>query len=259
MPRDLTILILASREGERILPTLESVRELGPIVAVVDDSALPETLAFLKEAKATIITRPFDHFAAQRNAGLNAITTEWVFVIDSDETVSPALRSELEQVLASPTPATGYEIPRENQVFGHILRHGDWYPDYQLRLFQTKRGRYVSPVHERLALEGEVRRLAHPLGHDNYRSISHYLEKLNRYTDIEAQVLDAAGKQFSLGYLIGKPLKEFWVRYVVQQGYRDGPVGLVAAWLKAVYRGVAIVKLWERHDQQARKAHADRG
>lgn len=252
MRSDLSILLLTNGTKPTLGAALASVAELGCVVAVIDPDTPPAARTLLARHKATIVERKLDTFAAQRNAGLNAITTPWTLMLDDDETVTPALAAAITATLTGQAEHVVYQVRRRNHVFGQWLAHGGWYPDWQPRLYRTKGARYEAPVHEVLVVKGSRGRLEANVEHQAYDSIDQYLAKLNHYTTFEADVLDRAGKRFSLVYFLGRPFKEFWMRFVVAQGFRDGPAGLIIALFSAVYRAVAIAKLWERHSSKER-------
>ncbi len=127
----LSILLIAKIGGERMRPMLESCHQLGPIIVVIDPDTPDDTVKILKEFKAHIMTRKMDNFADQRNAGLAKITTQWTLMLDSDECLTSSLTHEILAILENPGDKVGFEMPRENQVFGTVLHHGDWYPEWQ--------------------------------------------------------------------------------------------------------------------------------
>lgn len=243
---DSSILILVNNEGSRLKPVLDSCKNFAHLVVVAGDNLDLETELLLKKANAVIVQNKFIDFAKQRNFGLAHIKTKWVFVLDADEQLNSLLEDEIRQKMSLLSDEfAGYRVPRKNLVFGKILYHGDWHPDYQDRFYQTKKASYSGPVHERISLEGNWGVLKNSILHDNYHSINHYIEKSNRYTDLEAKVLFEAGKKFSFWYLFGAPLWHFWFHYFRKGGFKDGQYGLVVAWLAMIYKAIAIIKLWE--------------
>ena len=115
-------------------------------VVVSDSFSDDDTVALAQAAGAEVIQRTFDNFAGQRNAAMEAVDADWIFFVDADERIPPELAAEVRQVIAE-RPEVGWWVPRHNYIAGQRVRHGGFYPDYQLRLLRrdrpatTRRGR----------------------------------------------------------------------------------------------------------------------
>jgi hypothetical protein len=185
-----------------------------------------------------VIQRPFDNFASQRNAALQAVEADWIFFVDADERATPELATEVRQVLGEEDKA-GWWVPRHNTIVGKLVRHGGYYPDYQLRLLRRGRARYdpARPVHEVVILDGAEGYLRCPLLHYNYDSWAQVHEKQRRYALLEARRLADLGIQPRPHKFITQPLREFYRRVITLQGYKDGLHGLRLYALLAYYYG----------------------
>lgn len=242
-----TVFMLAPGVGD---PTLASrawasVPKAWARLMVIQDGPDAAYRQLIDREKIRVVTHPFRNFAESKNVGLEHTKTDWVFVLDADEWLSPELIAEIEATLEHPQ-FDAYEVPRANRAFGRVVRHGGWYPDWQLKLLRPSFGRYVGEVHELIKQSGPVGRLVNDLDHDNIRSLAQYHAKIDHYTNYEADILKKAGRNPTASYLLGKPLKEFWDKYVWQSGYQDGIRGLILAVMSAYYRFLAGAKLWER-------------
>ena len=129
----------------------------------------------------------------------------------------------------------GWWVPRRNLIFGREVRHGGWYPDYQLRLLRVGRAHYdpAREVHEVVLLDGPEGYLSCPLWHHNYRTLGQFAAKQRQYVDLEAGIRLKQGVRPKPWTYLAQPLREFWRRYVRLKGYRDGWLGLVLAALIA--------------------------
>jgi hypothetical protein len=150
------------------------------------------------------------------------------------------------------TRAHGYAIPRRNYLWGHWLRHGGLYPDYQIRLFKRGKGEFKTRrVHESVVIDGSVERLRHPIEHHSYQGISDVIQRLDRYTELAALDLRDQGQPFRCTALVMRPLGRFLRNYWLKQGFRDGIPGLIMAVSYAYGVFVREAKLWEmarRHE-----------
>jgi len=246
--KKLSVVISAYNEEHRIQRCLESVKFADEII-LVDNTSSDKTAERAKQCGATVFVRPNNPMLnANKNFGFSKVSGEWILSLDADETVSPELRREIETLLSQDTLAeTGFEIPRKNLIFGKWITHTGWYPDYQLRLFKKGKGAFPARhVHEKLVVEGKIGKCSGWIEHDNYASISQFIEKLNRYTDNEAAVRISDGASFTTTDLINRPIDEFYNRYIREKGYRDGLHGFILSVLMAFYYFVVYLKLWEK-------------
>lgn len=231
---ELTAIILTHNEAGNITACIEHLRWADSIL-VFDSFSTDATPELVRSAGVQVIQHSFENYGAQRNAALKATQSEWVFFVDADERVSPALAQEIRLRLGQ--AERGWWVPRHNYIFGKLTLGAGWYPDYQLRVLHRASARYdpAYPVHETVILDGIAGYLETPLEHQNYRDVAHFLEKQERYTDIEAR------RRFDLGmipkfytYLSG-PVREFTRRFITLKGYRDGLHGLRLSLLMAYF------------------------
>jgi glycosyltransferase involved in cell wall biosynthesis len=239
----ITAVILAKNEEKNLPQCLESVAWVDEVI-VVDDQSTDKSVSLAKKAGAKVYHRKLDDFALQRNFALSKVKTEWVLLIDPDESVPSKLKEEILQAKKLKDFA-GFYFPRKNIIFGQWIKHSGWSPDYQLHFFRMKKGKYVGKVHERVEVEGKVGYLKTSLIHENFQSISQYLEKLIHYTQLEAEKQVKSGYQFSWSDLIQKPLDEFLRRFFAEKGYQDGIHGLALCLLQAFSELMVYLRVWE--------------
>ena len=143
--------------------------------------------------------------------------------------------------------ADGYRIPRRNIFWGHWVRHGGLYPDWQLRLFRRGRGQFVDhAVHESVKVTGTVGRLGAPLVHRSYRGVTDFLARADRYSTLAAEAWVRSGRPVRLADLVLRPAGRFLGMYVARAGFLDGWRGFLLAALYAYYVFVRSAKVWER-------------
>ena len=207
-------------------------------IVVSDSYSSDGTVELAAAAGAEVIQRPFDNFAGQRNAAMDAVDAEWIFFVDADERIPPELAAEARAVIAA-RPEVGWWVPRRNFIAGQQVRHGGFYPDYQLRLLRRDRARYdpARPVHEVVLLDGPSGELHNVMIHYNYDDWPQFHAKQRRYARIESEILRQRGVKPWPHKFITQPLREFWRRYVRLEGHRDGWLGLKLAVLLGFYYG----------------------
>ena len=242
----LSVAVVALNEEERLRACLESVVWADELV-VVDAGSSDKTVAIAREFTDRVLFRAWDGYGAQKNFALGQCHGDWVLSLDADERVSDALREEIQVTLQGGRPEVGFYLPRRNMLQGRWVRHGGFYPDWQLRLFRRGRGAFVErAVHESVRVDGPTGRLGAPLVHESYRSIGDAVVRLNRYSDLAAGELFLAGHGGSLVDLLVRPVWRFVSMYVLRAGFLDGWRGLVLAGLHAHYVFLRAAKVRER-------------
>ncbi len=234
----LAAVVLAKDAERHIGPCLETLRFADVVAVVVDPVDTDRTAELAQAAGAQVLRRAFDNFAGQRNAALDAVQAEWVFFVDADERIPAELAAEVRRVIVE-RAEVGWWVPRHNFIVGQPVRHGGFYPDYQLRLLRRDRARYdpTRPVHEVVLLDGPAGYLQHEMIHYNYDDWGQFHAKQRRYARMEGRILRERGVRPWPHKFVRQPLREFWRRYVTLQGYRDGWIGLKLGVLLAFYYG----------------------
>ena len=194
---------------------------------------------------------------------------EWVLLIDADERVTPALEQEMRTLFAQETKAEGYYLNRMHFFLGRWLRYGGNFPSWNLRLLKRNAGRYERlgteelssagdvEVHEHIVVNGETGYLHEPMLHEDFKDLSHFIDRHNRYSSWDAKMRErlAAGDasvDSIKARLFGAPverkrfLKKVWLRlpckplmrflymYVLRLGFLDGRAGFIYSAFKAV-------------------------
>ncbi|MGB9706544.1 MAG: glycosyltransferase family 2 protein [Microgenomates group bacterium] len=246
MKPDITAVVLAKNEEENLPRCLKSLNWVKEII-LIDDYSTDKTVEIAKSFGAKVYQRKLDNFQEQRNWALKKVKTSWVLMVDPDEEVSAEMRQEILEVVEK-NQYDGFRFPRKNIIFGKWIKHTGWYPDWQLHLFKTKKGRYEGKVHEQVVLEGKVGVLKNHLIHYNYHSISQYLQKLDKYTSLAAEEKVKEGYKFHYQDLLIKPAEEFFRRFFAEEGWKDGVHGLALSLLQAFSEGILYLKMWEREN-----------
>ena len=194
---------------------------------VVDSGSADHTVDVAKSRGARVLQRAWTGFGPQKQFGVDAASHDWVLCLDADERVTPALARSLEALFAHGEPdRAAYEVARRNRFLGRWLAHGEGYPDRIVRLFDRRRARWSSDaVHEHVVASGPVGRLDGDLLHMSAESIERYIEKQNRYTTLQADILHARGARSAAPAMFFSPLVRFARNYIVRLGFLDGAAG----------------------------------
>ncbi len=226
MPERLSAVII-TRDAAAPLPAcLESVRFADEIL-IVDSGSTDATRDIAKSHGARFLHQEWLGYGKQKQFAVERAENDWVLCLDADERVSPELAHRIQEALRAPK-FLAYDMPRCNRFMGRWLRHGEGYPDPNLRLFHRRHASWSDdPIHEHVVTIEPVGRLNGDLLHETETTLAEYLEKQNRYTTLQAQRLHAAGKRVTGARLVLSPLGRFIKFYFLRLGFLDGAPGLV--------------------------------
>ena len=201
-------------------------------IVVVDSGSTDDTVAIAQRHGARVISQHWQGFGPQKQFAVGQARHDWVLCLDADERVTPELQASIVETLGGQGSLAIYawRMARANVFMGQVLRHGEGYPDWNLRLFDRRHARWSDdPVHEHVvpAAGVAVGTLAGDLMHESSETLSIYLAKQNRYTDLQAQRLFEQGRRASALRMALAPVARFIKFYLFRCGFLDGAPGLV--------------------------------
>jgi glycosyltransferase involved in cell wall biosynthesis len=247
--------VVNTRNEERRLPfALRSVRGLADEIVVVDMESDDATVAIAERLGARVVSHPAIGFVEPaRAAGCEQAKGEWILVLDADEVVPAPLGRRL-RAIAAGGEADVVRIPRVNWILGGPLLHAGWNPgrDRHARFFRRGAVELPAEIHTPIRPQPGSRVLdleataGLMLVHFNYVDSTDLIERLNRYTDVEAAQAVARGERGGPLRVLGRALREIAVRYLWHGGWRDGWRGLYLSLLMGFYRLAAGAKRLER-------------
>ena len=273
----LSVVIITHNEESNIGRTLASLQALvadgkGEII-VVDSGSTDRTVEIAKSFGVKVFVEEWKGYAAQKNSAIEKATGDWILSLDADEEVGPELAAELEnhEVISAVNPAessrnwcltmeqasrntgkitgpsVGYWVSRKNHFLGRWIKHGGFWPDPKLRLFQHGAGTFENrAVHEDVKLNGPTSSLRGALLHHSYPTLSDYIDHMNRYSSLGAEMAVAKGHRgFSVFNIVLRPVATFIYNYFIRLGFLDGREGLLLHLYHAVYVSWKYAKAWE--------------
>lgn len=248
----ISAVIITFNEGENIRAACESVAWADEVV-VVDSESTDATREIAEGCGARVLINKWPGFAAQKQLATDAAAHEWVFSLDADERVSPELESSIAALRnrSESDLADGYRVARRSFYMGRWIRGGGWYPNYQLRLFDRRRGSWGDRlIHESFAMKpgARIETLSGDLLHYTVRDAAHHQQMIEeRYAPLGAQQMFREGKRTSsLKTTIAGPAA-FFRSYIVKGGFRDGAAGLTIAKFAARHATLKHRLLHELH------------
>ena len=235
MRRKLTVIITTFNEEDHIEAAIQSVQFADEII-IVDSFSKDRTVEIALKYTDKVWKRDYLGPSDQKNWAIPQAQNEWVLILDADERVSPALETELTQLLnATSINEDAFWIPRQNFFMGKMVRYSGWQNDAVIRLIQRDKCRYnTRQVHEEIETTGlSVGRFNKHLFHYTYKSIDHYLAKTRRYALWSAKDHQNKVKQVTWFHLLFKPLFRFFKHFILQKGFLDGKVGFIISCVMA--------------------------
>jgi glycosyltransferase involved in cell wall biosynthesis len=221
-----SLVLITRNAGAQLRASLDSAQFADEVV-VVDSGSDDDTVQIATSFGARVIEQPWLGFGPQKQFAVERASHDWVLCLDADERLTPELASSIESALAAPK-AAAYRMARCNRFLGRWLRHGEGYPDWNVRLFDRRRARWSDDVvHERVLCDAPIASLAGDLRHDSADSLDAYVAKQNRYTTLQAKRLHDQGESASVAQLLLSPMLRFIKFYFLRLGFMDGAAGLV--------------------------------
>jgi glycosyltransferase involved in cell wall biosynthesis len=220
----ISLVVITLNEAQNIERCLRSVPWANDIV-VLDSGSTDNTAEIAKKLGARVFIEPFRGYRAQKERVTSLAHNDWVVSLDADE----ALSSELSQEILNQFDSNldGYEMPRLSYHMGRWIRHGGWYPDYQLRFFNRTRCKWKGGhIHEHV--EGrKIKRLKNPIHHWVFKDLADQVDTNNEYSSRGARDLYDRGRKFTGSMLLFKPLSKFLETYIWKRGFLDGTEGFI--------------------------------
>lgn len=256
--RSLSVMIICCNEADRIRACLESVAGWADEIVVFDSGSRDGTVDIVRRYTDQVYVTDWPGYGPQRNRALQQCRGDWVFSLDADERVTPALRAEIDRALADPQlPYTMLKMPWRTWFFGAPLRFGR-YTSPQGKLFRREGARYRDhQVHESLLMPSRVDGiLKSPLDHHSWRDYRHAQEKHLQYACLLAQQKHAAGQRGSMGMATLRFFTDFLQQYVLRLCLLDGWRGFLISVILAQYAFHKYAALYALQDRAPRRLAA---
>jgi len=245
----LSVIIITKNNSNTIINCLNSVKKADEII-LVDDFSTDKTVNLAKKYTDKIYQHRLTTFASQRFWASQKANGDWLLFLDADEKITPngwqEIKARIKQKLH-----TAYRFQRLNHFYGKKIKHGGYWPDYQIRLFKRTALKGIKgATHEQYLFSGSLGTLCEPVMHFPDRSVKLGLYKSMIWTPKEAVALFKAGHPpITWWRLLKVMLSEFFFRYITKQGFRDGYIGFVESLTQAINKFFIYQQVWELQHQ----------
>jgi glycosyltransferase involved in cell wall biosynthesis len=261
----ITIIINTHNEENNIKECIESAKLLSDNILVVDMESKDKTVQIANDMGAEVISFPHSNYVEPgRQFSINQAKNDWVFILDADERITPELSEEIKSIVASHknliidfevknlSLPTYYRVPRKN-IFGRKkwLKHGGWWPDYQIRLFNKKYLKeWPTRIHATPIFEGTCGFFKNPLTHFFHGNLEEMVKKTMIYEEIEAQLLYEARRPVSTITFFRKFFGELFRRLILKLGFLDGKYGVIESIYQAYSKTITYIFLYEKYQKE---------
>ena len=248
----ISALIITKNEEKKIARCLASLTWADEIV-IVDAKSSDRTAEICKDptavwaSKVKFFERDWTGFKDQRNYSLDQASNNWVLVVDADEKCSPELASKLKTITSSGQNKY-FKVRRVEYFLGKEIKRTIWAPSWQDRFFYKDGIRYVNDIHEYPPYPNTPDRIAEPLFHSPDFHVDQFLDKMNKYTTIEARNRVDAGMRTNVFRIFFAFPAMFLKTFFYYGGYKDGMHGFIISLLEGVSRVVRHIKIWQHQN-----------
>ena len=246
----ISVVISVVDQEVSLLPrALSSVINIASEIVLVDMTSNDALFELARKFRAKTYKHDLVPFVeVVRNFGISKAQGKWILIMDPDEVVSNDLSEKLKEIIYK-KEADYYRLPRKNIIFGKWIKHSRWWPDYNIRFFKKGYVSWDEVIHSIPMTKGRgfdlEEKESNAIVHYHYQSVDQYIDRMNRYTSVQAESLVKKGYKFDWRDLIKKPSGEFLSRYFQGEGYKDGLHGLVLAGLQGFSEFVVYLKVWQ--------------
>ena len=243
----IAVSMTARNEAHNLPRSLGSVRDWVQEIVVVVNDCTDGTEEVAGGLGARVIEHPWQGYRDQKRFALTQVKAPWVLALDADEEVSDSLREDMHHFFQGDhAHYAGVMFPRKVRFLGRWITHGDWYPDWSLRLFRNGQGQWEgSPEHDKIVLQGPCRKLRGDLHHYSNPTLVSHVDKIGVFSDYFLQRQIERGRRWSVFETVFRPWWRFFRAYVLRRGFLDGYPGYYIAKATAFATLVRYSRLYE--------------
>lgn len=241
----LSIVIITKNEERNIERCLKSIVDIADDIVVVDSFSEDKTKEICEKYEVNIVQNEWLGYSNQKNLANKLAKYKWILSIDADEALDDELKESINKIKTQGFGSNYYEVSRLNNYCGKWIKHGSWYPDRKIRIFNKELSQWEGDIHETINIsEGiEVKCLKGKLLHYTFYTIGEHLSQINKFTELSSIKHYKAGKKENLLNAIIKSKLKFFRDYFIKLGFLDGKMGFVVCFLSSFSSFVKYLKI----------------
>lgn len=227
----LSAVIITYNEEQNIRRGIESVKSVADEIIVLDSFSTDKTMEIATACGAIVYQEKFKGYIGQKNAAIRLASHDYILSLDADEALDEQL---IDSILSAKKEfyRRAYSMNRCTCYCGHFIKHGLWYPDKKIRLFDRRIARWggLNP-HDKIIAEKEfpVMHLKGNILHYSFNTPEDLVWQHNRMSSIAAASLYAAGRRSNWFKMLVRPAWAFLNGYFFRRGFLDGADGFTIA------------------------------
>jgi len=245
---NLSVVIITFNEERNIARCIKSVQPVADEIVVIDSGSKDKTEEICRQYNCRFIFHPWEGYSQSKNFGNTQAKYDWIFSIDADEELSAELAQSIQQAKAN-DKLNYFKINRLTNYCGKWIKHGGWFPDVKIRIFDRRYARWEGLIHETLRIEtlSAPELLQGLCYHYSYYTIAEHISQINKFTELSASVLFEKGKKAGLFKAIIRSVLKFSKDYFIRLGFLDGYYGFIICYLSAQATFIKYTKLKQLH------------
>ena len=224
----LSAVIITLNEERNIGRCLDSLVGIADEVVVVDSLSTDDTPAICSRYEVRFDPHPWEGYVATKNYANGLASNDWILSIDADEALSRELAASIRQLKTQPVEGKVFSMNRRMNYCGQWIRHGGWYPDTKVRIFDRRTARWTGKkVHETLDIPKgtDTIHLAGDLLHYSFYTREEHRKQLEWFATLSAEEMTEAGIHPGLLAAYTHTGWKFLRDYVFKGGFLDGSKG----------------------------------
>lgn len=247
----ISVFIIAKNEASRIAQVINAAKEIADEILLIDSGSSDDTCKIAAVAGAKVLFNQWQGYGQQKIFGESKCYNKWILNIDADEEISPELSAEIKEIFSRGIDKNiaGFRIKIVNK-FRFEKRPKKWAYYYnQFRLYNKDLAGFKnSSIHDSVEAEStehKILQLQNIVYHQSFRSYSHWIEKINSYSQMQAHDSFANQKNPSLLKILVTPFFAFLKAYFVRRYFIYGFEGLIYSSLFSFSRFAKAIKTRE--------------
>lgn len=242
----ISAVVITYNEERNIGRCIDSLALVADEIVVIDSFSKDRTRKICLDKRVKFVEHEFVTHIDQKNFAVTQAQYNYVLSLDADEYLSEELVKCILQVKENWT-FDAYRMNRLSNYGGKWIRHGNWYPDQKIRLWNRKIGLWGGEnPHDKIVLHSgiKIQHLKGDILHRAYSDSEETIKKIQTYSEIFANE-NVGKKTSSVGKIIGRSGFGFFKSYILKRGFLDGFEGLMVAAAVANHVFYKYSKLYE--------------
>ncbi|RYG41038.1 MAG: glycosyltransferase family 2 protein [Chitinophagaceae bacterium] len=243
----LSVVIITYNEEKNIGRCIDSVREVADEVVVLDSFSTDRTVQIAEMKGAFVYRQKFTGYGAQKNKALEFAKYNYVLSLDADEMLDEELKISIIKAKKG-FAFSAYKMNRCAFYRGKFIKHGTWYPESKIRLFDKRLLKWEGlDIHEKIQLPSTM--AVYPLKGDILHFICDsnkaHIRRSDNFSTLAAQSLYKSGKRTNWFKIMASPAWFFVNDFFLRGGFLSGVQGWMIAKNQTRYHFLKYAKLYK--------------